>query len=117
MITNVHVLPDKDLLRNLCAAVAAFWGFCIGRRLQSLYSDSNPNLAVPSDGNPRRVMKTTISADDDILTQTQMVAVVASKGRSNMTGLSHMSFDSSPFLASLTRVQDLFEKVVDRVTR
>ncbi len=46
-----------------------------------------------------------------------MVAVVASKGRSNVTVVTHVRFNLLSFTAIATRIQNLPEKVVDRCTR
>ncbi len=69
VVANVHILSNVYLLRHF-QAVAAFERLVVGGRLQSLYGDANTNLAVPSDGDPRRVMEMAISANDDIFAHT-----------------------------------------------
>jgi len=77
-IANIHILSDEHLLCNL-SAVAAFQSFDVGRRLHCRDGYAVANPGVHSYGNPGRVMKFAIRTDDNILSNGQIVAVVAKK--------------------------------------
>lgn len=76
IIADVNVLTNVNFSSNL-RAIAAFEAMCVGWCLERLDGYASTNLDIPSDSDPSRIEKLTMSSNCDVVADRNIVAIVA----------------------------------------
>lgn len=82
-VTYVYILPNEDLLCDL-SAITALESLDVGRSFQGRDNHTISYLRVHSNGNPGGVVEFAIRPNHDILSNGQVVAIVAKEWCGNV---------------------------------